>query len=134
MNDADWDRLPIKQKRDLFLKQAEWSVFQALEHGIEVDARSIIALIRVRKSMACYQEDTPDIFEQLAERENAYNAYIEMCANEHGQNLFGKLYGSRVAWMCWSAIGDVCWDDEPEKDFEATHFFLHSASARKSSQ
>lgn len=49
MSKHAWARLPADKKIDLLVRQAEWVIFMATMKEIDVDQRSVNAIVRVRQ-------------------------------------------------------------------------------------
>lgn len=66
-----WNRLPSREKISFLLMQGEWIVFQALEHGVAVDNRSIVALVEAKRSMLAKRK-TKDLVSAVTGAEDAW--------------------------------------------------------------
>lgn len=105
-----WGRLDLREKMSLCLSHVEWALFQAQLIGLEVDVRSIHAIIEVRRSLVGVNI-TEQLEKAVADAHDAYKSsggWNEMCRNQK------TLSQCSLECMCWS----IAWDVHSELDID----------------
>lgn len=114
-----WGRLDLREKMSLCLSQVEWALFQAQLTGLEVDVRSIHAMIETRRSLV-----GGNVTEQLDKAvTGAHDAYKSSGGWNEKYGHPKTLSRCSLACMCWS----IAWNVHSELDLDldsVSEFYL----------
>lgn len=102
----DWKRLSTEQRANAIIKQVEWLVFQASMRGLDIDRRSLCAVLETKRSMLCGKATRQILNVKWA----AYDVFQEeggMANLKRTDALREVLDSCSLAFVCYCLAEDI---------------------------